>query len=81
VLGLALALAFLMIIARDDAYGRAALASAHNPGNVMYEAEFKGAQVKRAFELVGVLAGLMLTLNGTTLIGLGVVAGRIRPQR
>ena len=76
--GLAIALTFVVVIARDEAYGRAALAAAHYPGNVMYEAEFKGAQVRRAFELVGVIAGILLSLNGATLVGLGVVAERVR---
>jgi len=75
--GLAVALTFVVVIARDEAYGRAALAAAHHPGNVMYEAEFKEAQVRRAFELVGVIAGVLLSLNGATLVGLGRVAGRM----
>jgi len=78
VVGLAIALAFIVVISRDEAYGRAALAAAHHPGNVMYEAELKGAQVRRAFELVGVIAGVLLGLNGATLVALGAVAERVR---
>ena len=81
VLGLALVVAFVAVIARDDEYRRAALAYAHNQGNVMYEAEFGKAQVRRAFEGVGVGAGLLLALNGATLIGLGTIARRVRKQR
>jgi hypothetical protein len=77
VVGLAIALTFVVVIARDEAYSRAALAAAHHPGNVMYEAELKGVQARRAFELVGMIAGVLLSLNGATLAGLGLVAGRV----
>ncbi len=77
VVGIAIALTFVIVIARDDAYRRAAVAASLNPGNVMYEAEFKGAQVRRAFELTGTIAGILLALNGATLFGLGVVAARV----
>ena len=77
VLGMAVALAFVIVIARDSSYGSAALAAQRNPGNVMYDAEFKGAQIRRAFELGGVIAGILLALNGATLAALGVVAGRL----
>jgi hypothetical protein len=78
VLGVAIALAFLVVIGRDDAYGKAEMASARTPGNVMYEAEFGIAKVRRGFHLVGVIAGILLGVNGTTLVGLGVVAGRVQ---
>jgi hypothetical protein len=78
VLGVAVALTFAVIIARDDAYRRAAMAFERNAGNVMYEAEFRGAQARRAFELIGVVAGMLLALNGGTLVGLGVVARRVK---
>ena len=76
VLGIAMALTFAVAIMRDDGYSSAALAAARNPGNVMYDAELKGAQVKRAFELVGSCLGVLLALNGGTLVALGVVASR-----
>ncbi|MFI5366327.1 MAG: hypothetical protein ACHQ4J_11960, partial [Candidatus Binatia bacterium] len=77
VLGVAIGLLFVVIMARDDAYRQAALAASRNSGNVMYDAEFKGAQVQRAFEIGVVIAGILLTINGFTLLGLGVVAGRV----
>jgi len=80
IVGLAVALGFVRTIARDEEYRRAEMAASRNAGNVMYEAEFKGAQVRRAFEGIGAVAGVLLGLNGFTLIGLGVVAGRV-PQR
>ena len=77
VLGLAAALAFLVAIGRDDAYSKAEMASSRNPGNVMYEAEFGAARVRRGFQLGGVIAGVLLGLNGSTLVGVGVVARRL----
>lgn len=78
ILGLVTAVTFVVMMARDDTYRRAAVAFSHNPGNVMYEAEFRGAQVRRGFELVGALAGVLFAANGGTLVGLGVVASRGR---
>ena len=77
VLGLAVALGFLVAIGHDDAYSKAEMASSRNPGNVMYEAEFGAARVRRGFQLGGVVAGVLLGLNGSTLVGLGIVVGRL----
>jgi hypothetical protein len=76
VLGLGVALAFLVAIGRDDAYAKAEMAQTRNPGNVMYEAEFGAARVRRGFQMGGVIAGTLFALNGATLVTLGVVAGR-----
>jgi len=77
VLGVAVALAFLIAIGRDDAYAKAEMAEVRNPGNVMYEAEFGAARVRRGFQMGGVIAGVLLGVNGSTLLGLGIVAGRL----
>lgn len=76
-IGIAVAVAFVVVMARDDAYRRAQLAYTRNAGNAMYELEFRGAQVRRAFQGIGVVAGILLALNGATLLGLGVVATRM----
>jgi hypothetical protein len=76
-LGLALATACGVQMARDDEYRRAALVAARNPGNVLYDAEFKGAQVRRAFQLVEGAVGVLLAFNGVTLMVLGAVAARV----
>jgi hypothetical protein len=44
----------------------------------MYELEFRGAQVRRAFQAVGVVTGVLLAMNGSTLLGLGILATRTR---
>jgi len=64
-------------LARDhESYGHAALAADRNAGNVMYEAEFGKARLQRAFEVVGASFGVLIALNGATLVALGVVAAR-----
>ena len=80
-LGVCVAVAFVVLMARDDAYRRAEIAYTRNAGNAMYELEFRGAQVRRAFQGTGVVAGILLALNGATLLALGVVAGRSDRQR
>ena len=72
---LVVALCVLQIV-RDEAYRKAALVASRNPGNVLYEAEFKGAQVRRAFQIGAAVGGVLLGLNGVTLLLLGAVASR-----
>ncbi len=76
-LGVAVAVVFSVVMSRDEGYEKAALAAARNPGNVMYDAEFGAAKIRRGFQLVGVVAGILFALNGTTLVGLGAVASRL----
>jgi hypothetical protein len=80
VLGVVLALVFVVGMVRDEEYHRAALVRDRNPGNVLFEAEYKGALVMRAFESVGVIVGILLVINGATLLGLGTLAQRV-PRR
>jgi hypothetical protein len=76
ILGIVTAITFVVVMARDTTYRHAVLAAERNPGNVMYDAELKGARVRRAFEVGGVIAGVLLAINGATLVGLGTVAAR-----
>jgi len=80
VVGVAVALFCVVVIARDAAYRQAELACSRNPANAMYELEFGAARVRRGFQQVGVIAGFLLAINGLTLVGLGVVAGRAGGQ-
>jgi hypothetical protein len=76
-LGLVVLVLSFAALRRDrDSYGHAALAAERNIGNVMYEAEFGKARVRRAFEVVGAAFGILFALNGATLVALGVVAAR-----
>jgi hypothetical protein len=79
-IGVAVAVVFIIMMTRDEAYRRAELAYKLNAGNAMYELEFRGAQVRRAFQGIGVVAGILVVLNGATLLGLGVVATRVSRQ-
>jgi len=74
--GLLVAAYFGHAIATDEAYARAALAAERNPGHAMYQAEFKGAQALRAFQIIFTSLGAVLALNGATLVGLGAVTKR-----
>ncbi len=78
-LGLIIAVGCAVMIASDDAYRRAELEYKHNVGSAMaevYELKLGGAQVRRAFQGFGVVVGVLLSLNGITLLGLGAVASR-----
>ena len=74
ILGLTMAVMFAVFMIRDDEFQRAALARERNPGNVLYDAEYKGALVKRGFESIGGIVGILLIINGATLFGLGTLA-------
>jgi hypothetical protein len=79
-IGVAVAVVFIIMMTRDEAYRQAELAYKLTAGNAMYELEFRGAQVRRAFQGIGVVAGILVVLNGATLLGLGVVATRVSRQ-
>jgi hypothetical protein len=74
--GLAVSAGFGSGVVRDAEYARAKLLLERNPGNVLYEAKHGAAAVKRGFLIVGAVSGALLSLNGVTLLLLGVVAGR-----
>ena len=78
IIGVAVVLTFAVLIARDDGYRKAALAAVRNPGNVMYETEFGVARIRRGFQLIGVISGILLALNGASMVGLGVLASHVR---
>lgn len=77
-LGVAALIGFGMKARNDEEYARAALLLERNPGNVLYEARFGGAQIKRAFLISGSAFGALLALNGVTLFLVGVVGSRQR---
>jgi hypothetical protein len=78
VLGLVIVVLCVLAMLRDEKYRQAELAATRNPGNPMYELEFGAARVRRSFEFGGMVAGVLATLNGVTMAGLGVVAGRTK---
>jgi hypothetical protein len=76
VIGLVAAVVFAVYVVGDREYGTAALLLERNPGNVMYEARYGGAFIKRALLVSGAVAGVLVALNGTTLLLLGHLAAR-----
>jgi hypothetical protein len=52
-----------------------------NPGNAMYELQYRGASAGLAFMIGGAIAGALLTLNGLTWIALGGVARQLERER
>jgi hypothetical protein len=76
--GVALAVTFGLQIAHDRDYARKELIASRNPGNDVYKLEFGLAQIKRGFQIVFLSGGVLLGLNGLTLIAIGAVAGRVR---
>lgn len=80
-LGVLLAMVFAIGLARDeDGYRHAAAVARSNPGDLGTVTELKDAQIRRAFEAVGVIVGILLVINGSTLLGLGMLAQRV-PRR
>lgn len=75
-IGLAAFTAFAFYVVRDEEYAKAALLLERNPGNVMYEARYGAAFVKRALLISGAVAGGLLALNGTTFLLIGKLAAR-----
>ena len=81
-IGMVIAVASAMRIVRDDDYSKKALVATRNPGNAMYELEFGAARVRRGFQVVFLSGGVLLVLDGATLMLLGSLAARVaRPER
>jgi hypothetical protein len=74
--GLAALVGFSVFVWRDERFHKSALLKERNPGNVMYESQYFAAFTIHTFLVSGALCGALLALNGTTLLLLGVVAGR-----
>jgi hypothetical protein len=74
--GLAVLVGFSLATWRDERFRKAALQKERNPGNVMYEGQYFAAFTIRTFLVSGAICGALLALNGSTLLLLGVVAGR-----
>lgn len=75
-IGLATVIVFGVYVVRDEEYARAALLAERNPGNIIYEARYGAASLKRALLICGAAAGALLTLNGITFLLLGAIAAR-----
>jgi hypothetical protein len=75
-IGLVAVLIFAAQIVSDREYAKAALRLERSPGNIIYEARYGVAFIKRALLVCGGAAGVLVALNGTTFLLLGSVAAR-----
>ncbi|MGH7821902.1 MAG: hypothetical protein ACREQ9_19235 [Candidatus Binatia bacterium] len=73
-LGVLMGLGFVNLAAGDEEYRRAALMRERNPGNVLFESEFRVAEAKRVF-LFYSSVGCFLTavIGGSLLWGVGAL--------
>ncbi len=69
---------FVLMVAHDEAYARAALLRDRNAGNLLFESEYRVAAAGRVF-LIYSAAGAFLTalIGGSTLWGLGSLHGKL----
>jgi hypothetical protein len=74
--GLAVLVGFSVFVWRDERFQKATLLKERNPGNVMYEGQYFAAFTIHTFLVSGAICGVLLALNGTTLLLLGIVARR-----
>jgi hypothetical protein len=74
--GLAALIGFAVFVWRDERFQKSTLLKERNPGNVMYESQYFAAFTIHTFLVSGAVCGALLALNGTTLLLLGIVAGR-----
>lgn len=74
--GLAIVVGFSVAVWRDERFQKSTLLKERNPGNVMYEGQYFAAFTIHTFLVSGVICGVLLALNGTTLLLLGIVAAR-----
>jgi hypothetical protein len=74
--GLAVLIGFTVFVWNDERFHKASMLKERNPGNVMYETQYFAAFTIHTFLVSGAVCGALLALNGTTLLLLGIVAGR-----
>lgn len=70
---IALMIGFSYFAISNEDFRKAALLKERNPGNALYEIQYFAAATVRFFLIGGAVAGLLLALNGVTLLLLGRV--------
>jgi hypothetical protein len=73
---IALVIGFGYFAVSSEDFRKAALLKERNPGNALYEMQYFAAATIRLFLIGGAVAGVLLGLNGVTLLLLGRVAAR-----
>ncbi len=75
-IAIAMVIGFSYFAFSNEEYRKAALLKERNPGNAAYEIPYFAAATIRLFLIGGAVAGVLLGLNGATLVMLGRVAAR-----
>jgi hypothetical protein len=75
-IAIALVLGFGYFAISNAEYRKAALLKERNPGNAPYEIQYFAAATIRFFLIGGAVVGVLLGLNGVTLMLLGRVAAQ-----
>lgn len=73
---IAMVVGFSYFAISNQEYRKAALLKERNPGNAAYEIPYFAAATIRLFLIGGAVAGVLLGLNGVTLLLLGRVAAQ-----
>lgn len=73
---IALVIGFSYFAISNEDFRKAALLKERNPGHAAYEIQYFVAATIRVFFIGGAVAGVLLGLNGVTLLLLGRVAAR-----
>lgn len=77
-IGIAVLASFLYVgIDNYNEFRKTAMFFERNPGNAMYELQYRGAAAGLAFMVGGAAGGLLLTLNGLAWMAIGGVARRL----
>lgn len=77
-LGVLTGAAFVKLVAGDEAFRRAALVRDRNPGNVLFESEFRLAEARHVFLIYSAVGCfLVAAIGGSLLCGLGSLHGKL----
>lgn len=80
--GVLAGLRFASLAVGDEAFRRAALAKERNPGNILFESEYRVAQAGHLFLVYSAVGSFLIALVGGSLLwGLGSLHGKLDRQR
>jgi hypothetical protein len=80
-IGVAVLASFLYVgVDNYNEFRKSALFFERNPGNAMYELQYRGAAAGLAFMVGGAMGGLLLALNGLAWLAIGGVARRLEQR-
>jgi hypothetical protein len=69
---------FMLLVANDEEYSRAALLKDRNAGNLLFESEYRVAAAGHVFLIYSAVGAFMVALiGGSALWGLGALHGKL----